>query len=188
MKVLLSWLREFAPLEGSAEELGDVMSDLDMAVEELTTFSYPGIIVARVFETRPHPDADRVQRVDVDTGDGEALQIVCGAPNVGPGQRVAVATIGTVLPGDFKIKKSKIRGVESRGMICSVRELDLGDEHDGIWVLPEKDGVVTLHSPVGEAAGQDEQGAHSRVRPRAWNDDEGRRSLLSQGALAASLK
>jgi phenylalanyl-tRNA synthetase beta chain len=86
----------------------------------------------------------------VDVGDAEPLTIVCGAPNVAKGQKVAVAQVGTVLPGDFKIKKSKIRGVASRGMICSVRELELGDEHDGIWVLPD-DAVVG--KSVAEALG-----------------------------------
>ncbi|MEO1065257.1 MAG: phenylalanine--tRNA ligase subunit beta [Actinomycetota bacterium] len=136
MKVLLSWLREFAPLEGSAEELGDVMSDLGMAVEELTTFSYPGIIVARVLETRAHPDADRVQLVDVDTGDGEALQIVCGAFNMSAGDLVPLATTGTVMPNGMEIAARKMRGQLSNGMLCSAAELELGLDAEGIMLLP----------------------------------------------------
>ncbi len=135
MKVLLSWLREFAPLEGSAEELGDVMSDLGMAVEELTTFAYPGIIVARVLETRPHPDADRVQLVDVDVGDGEALQIVCGAFNMSAGDLVPLATTGTVMPNGMEIAARKMRGQMSNGMLCSAAELELGVDGEGIMVL-----------------------------------------------------
>ena len=112
------------------------------------------VVVGHVLEREQHPDADKLGVCRVDVGGEEPLQIVCGAPNVAGGQRVAVATIGTVLPGDFKIKKSKIRGVESRGMICSVHELDLGDEHDGIWVLPEGgDGPLAVGQPVAEALG-----------------------------------
>ncbi|MEM9712440.1 MAG: phenylalanine--tRNA ligase subunit beta, partial [Actinomycetota bacterium] len=152
MKVLLSWLREFAPLEGSAEELGDVMSDLGMAVEELTTFSYPGIIVARVLETRPHPDADRVQLVDVDTGDGEALQIVCGAFNMSAGDLVPLATTGTVMPNGMEIAARKMRGQLSNGMLCSAAELELGVDGEGIMLLPA-DGGLTVGGPLDAQLG-----------------------------------
>ena len=91
-----------------------------------------GLVLARA----AHPNADRLGLCQVDMGDGEPLAIVCGAPNVAAGQKVAVATVGTVLPGDLVIKQARIRGVESNGMICSERELGLGDEHEGIWVLP----------------------------------------------------
>ena len=111
------------------------------------------VVVGLVTHREKHPDADTLSvcRVDVGSAAGEnaeELTIVCGAPNVDQGQKVAVATVGTVLPGDFKIKKSKIRGVASHGMICSVRELELGDEHDGIWVLPES---AEVGCPVAEA-------------------------------------
>lgn len=144
MKVMLSWLREFAPLEGTAEDLGDVMSDLGMAVEEMTTFSYPGVIVARVLETRPHPDADRVQLVDVDTGDGEALQIVCGAFNMAAGDLVPLATTGTVMPNGMEIAARKMRGQMSNGMLCAANELELGADGEGIMLLPP-------HLSVGDA-------------------------------------
>lgn len=135
MKVMLSWLREFAPLEGSPEELGEAMSDLGMAVEELTTFAYPGVIVARVLETRAHPNADRVQLVDVDTGDGEALQIVCGAFNMSAGDLVPLATNGTVMPNGMEIAARKMRGQMSNGMLCSAAELNLGLDGEGIMLL-----------------------------------------------------
>ena len=101
MKVLLSWLREFAPFAGDPVALGETMSDLGMAVEELDRLGegYDGIVVARVLETRPHPDADRVPLVTVDAGDGEALQVVCGAFNMAAGDLVPLATVGTVMPG-----------------------------------------------------------------------------------------
>src|SRR5204862_1743830 len=98
-------------------------------------------------------DADKLSVCKVDVGLGEAQQIVCGAPNVAAGQKVCVALAGTELPGDVKIKKSKIRGVESNGMICSARELGLGDEHSGIWVLP---ATARVGKPVAEELGLDD--------------------------------
>ncbi len=135
MRVLLSWLRDFAPLEGTPDELGDTMSDLGMAVEELRTFDLGGVVVARVLQTRPHPEADRVQLVDVDAGDGEALQIACGAFNLGPGDLVPLATVGATLPGGMEIGRRKLRGEWSNGMLCSAAELGLGADSAGIMVL-----------------------------------------------------
>ena len=106
------------------------------------------MVVGHVETREQHPDADKLSVCTVDVGGVELLQIVCGAPTVDAGQNVAVAQVGTRLPGDFKIKKAKIRGVESRGMICSVRELELGEDHDGIWVLPEG---LTKGAGVAEA-------------------------------------
>ena len=96
-----------------------------------------GVVVAEVLECVPHPDSDHLHITRVDAGTGEPLQVVCGAPNVAAGQKVLFAQIGTVLPGDFKIKKSKIRGVESLGMICAEDELGIGSSHEGIMVLPD---------------------------------------------------
>jgi phenylalanyl-tRNA synthetase beta chain len=137
MRVLLSWLREFAPIEGDAVELGEQMSDLGMAVESI---EYPGqgldgIVVARVLDLRPHPRADRIQLVDVDAGDGEALQICCGAFNMAVGDLVPLATLGTLMPGGMSIERRKLRGEWSNGMLCSGKELGLGDDHAGILVL-----------------------------------------------------
>ncbi|HET8621050.1 MAG TPA: hypothetical protein VFM27_18920, partial [Acidimicrobiales bacterium] len=138
MKVLLSWLRDFAPIEGDPVALGEHMSDLGMAVEGLDLLGpgLDGVVVARVLATRPHPSADRIQLVDVDAGDGEALQIACGAFNMAAGDLVPLATVGTVMPGGMEIGRRKLRGEWSNGMLCSARELGLGDDHAGILVLP----------------------------------------------------
>lgn len=102
-----------------------------------------GVVVAKVLTCGPHPDSDHLHVTTVDDGTGEPLQVVCGAPNVAAGQKVLFARIGAVLPGDFKIKKSKIRGVESFGMICAEDELGIGTSHEGIMVLPEDAPVGT---------------------------------------------
>lgn len=138
MKVLLSWLREFAPIEGAPDEIAAQLTELGMELESVTTIGegLGGIVVARVLEVRPHPDADRIRLVDVDAGDGEALQICCGATNMVAGDLVPLATIGTVMPGGMEIARRKMRGQESNGMLCSAREMELGDDHEGILVLP----------------------------------------------------
>src|ERR1700712_4825453 len=139
MKVLLSWLREYAPgIDIDPFLLGDVMSGLGLTCEEVRPLGggLDGIVVARVLGLEPHPDADRIQLVDVDLGDGEALQICCGAFNMAVGDLVPLATIGTTMPGGMEIARRKLRGEWSNGMLCSSRELELGDDHDGILVLP----------------------------------------------------
>ncbi len=153
MYVSYRWLARHVDLSGiDAHQLADDLTLSTAEVEGVELFApqLSDVVVGHVVSREAHPDADKLSvcKVDVGGGDGEPLQIVCGAPNVAAGQKVAVATVGTVLPGDFKIKKSKIRNVESRGMICSVRELDIGDEHDGIWVLPTD---ATAGSTVAEA-------------------------------------
>jgi phenylalanyl-tRNA synthetase beta chain len=153
MHVSYRWLERHVDLSDiSPEQLADDLTLSTAEVEGLEPFApqLADIVVGLVSEHAPHPDADKLSVCKVDVGEQEPLQIVCGAPNVGAGQKVAVATVGSVLPGDFKIKKSKIRGVESRGMICSVQELDLGDEHDGIWVLPES---AEVGRPLNAALG-----------------------------------
>ncbi len=138
MKVLLSWLQDFAPIEGDPIEIGEHLSDLGMAVEQLDRLGegLDGIVVARVLATRPHPNAERIQLVDVDAGDGEALQIACGAFNMRPGDLVPLAPVGTVMPNGLEIGRRKMRGEWSNGMLCSARELGLGSDHAGIFVLP----------------------------------------------------
>ncbi len=155
MKLSYRWLARHVDLSDTAPNEVARLLTLHVAEIEGTEPFAPqlsAVTVGHVLEREPHPDADKLGVCRVDVGAGDPLQIVCGAPNVGAGQRVAVATVGTVLPGNFKIKKSKIRGVESIGMICSVRELDLGDEHDGIWVLPDAGGEpAAIGQPVAEA-------------------------------------
>ncbi|MEC9000489.1 MAG: phenylalanine--tRNA ligase subunit beta [Actinomycetota bacterium] len=140
MKVLLSWLVEFAPVDGDPVEIGDQLSDLGLAVEEITTIGegLAGIVVARVLDLRPHPDADRIQLVDVDLGDGEALQICCGAFNMSVGDLVPLATLGTTMPNGMEIARRKMRGEWSNGMLCSSQEIGLGDDHDGIMLLQQE--------------------------------------------------
>ncbi|MGB0620241.1 MAG: phenylalanine--tRNA ligase subunit beta [Myxococcota bacterium] len=156
MYVSMKWLSRHVDLGGiTPEQLSDDLTLSTAEVEGLERFA-PQLHDVRVGHVRTkegHPDAEKLSVCTVDVGHDEPLTIVCGAPNVDAGQNVAVATVGTTLPGDFKIKKSKIRGVPSFGMICSIRELDLGDEHDGIWVLPED---CEVGRPVAEALGVDD--------------------------------
>jgi phenylalanyl-tRNA synthetase beta chain len=157
MKVLLSWLREFAPFpDGDPVGLGDVMSDLGMAVESIDHIGegLDGIVVVEVLDLRPHPNADKIQLVDVDTGDGEALQICCGAFNMAVGDRVPLATLGTVMPGGLEIARRKLRGEWSNGMLCSGRELGLGDDHSGIMIVAAAgEPGPALGTPIGDALG-----------------------------------
>src|SRR5918995_5004485 len=152
MKVLLSWLQDFAPMEGDPAEIGEQLSDLGLAVEQLDRLGegLEGIVVARVLATRPHPAAERIQLVDVDAGDGEALQIACGAFNMAAGDLVPLATVGTTMPGGLEIGRRKLRGEWSNGMLCSARELGLGGDHAGIHILP---GNLPVGAPFAEAMG-----------------------------------
>jgi len=147
------WLGRHVDLSGiSPEELAENLTLSTAEVEAIRPFAphLADVVVGHVTQRDAHPDADKLCVCTVDVGSGEQLRIVCGAPNVDAGMKVAVATTGTVLPGGIKIKKSKIRGVESRGMICSVRELEIGDDHSGIWVLPEE---AVIGEPVRAALG-----------------------------------
>ena len=130
MRVPLSWLKEFTPVEEAPENVARALSFLGLVVEgtEVVPEPFAGIVVARVLSTRPHPGADRVQLVEVDAGDGEALQIVCGAFNMKAGDIVPLATLGTVMPSGLEIGRRKVRGQWSNGMLCSAPELGLGPE------------------------------------------------------------
>ena len=153
MKVLLSWLQEFAPFPSDDPvALGDVMSDLGMAVESIERIGegLDGIVTAKVLELRKHPDADKIQLVDVDLGDGVALQICCGATNLTVGDVVPLATLGTTMPDGMEIARRKMRGEWSNGMLCSGRELALGEDHSGIYIL---DPALALGSPIVEVLG-----------------------------------
>jgi phenylalanyl-tRNA synthetase beta chain len=152
MKVLLSWLRDFAPFEGDPVALGEEMSDLGMAVEELDVIGegLDGIVVARVLETRPVEGANKIHMVVVDAGDGQPLEVGCGAFNMAAGDLVPLATIGTVMPNGMEIGRRKMAGVWSNGMLCSSRELGLGDDHAGIFILPSH---LQPGTPFTEAMG-----------------------------------
>ncbi|HEX6595584.1 MAG TPA: hypothetical protein VF045_01525, partial [Acidimicrobiales bacterium] len=121
MRVPSSWLRDFAPIEAPAEELAAVLSGLGLVVEgmERVGEGLGDIVVARVLSTAPHPDADRVQLVEVDRGDGAVTQVVCGAFNFGPGDLLPFAPVGARLPGGMEIGRRKVRGRWSEGMLCS---------------------------------------------------------------------
>jgi phenylalanyl-tRNA synthetase beta chain len=146
MKISYNWLKQFIKLDWEAEKTGDLLTDLGLEVEGLNKYQsikggLEGIVVGHVLSCEQHTNADKLRVTKVDIGTDTPLQIVCGAPNVAEGQKVPVATIGTVLYDedgkDFKIKKGKIRGEESHGMICAEDELGLGKGHDGIMVLDD---------------------------------------------------
>lgn len=139
MKVSLKWLSDYVDVPSDIKEFCDRLDLTGTGVEgvEKLGSAYDGVVVGHVLTCEPHPDSDHMHVVTVDVGAGEPVQIVCGAPNIAAGIKVPVATIGAVLPGDFKIKKSKLRGVTSCGMCCSKRELGMGTDHEGIWILPE---------------------------------------------------
>ena len=139
MKISLSWLREFVELPESAEELTVILDDLGLVVEgvEHVGESLEDVVVARVDDVAAIKGADRVRLVTVDAGNGP-LEIVCGAWNFEVGDHVALAPVGAVLPGNFVIGERKMRGVTSNGMLCSGRELGLGDDHEGLMILDER--------------------------------------------------
>ncbi len=144
MKISYNWLKEYVNIDISAEELSVILTDCGLEVEELANFEsvkggLEGVVIGHVLEVQKHPDADKLRLTQVDIGNNTVLQIVCGAPNVAVGQKVVVATVGTTLwkgEESWEIKKAKIRGVESLGMICAEDELGLGTSHEGIMVLP----------------------------------------------------
>lgn len=148
MKLSYSWLKDYLKCELSPAQIAEAMTSIGIEVDgveeqEKVPGGLAGVVVAKVLECEVHPNSDHLHITRVDDGTGEPLVVVCGAPNVAAGQKVLFARIGAVLPGDFKIKKSKIRGVESFGMICAEDELGIGESHDGIMVLPD-DAVVGI--------------------------------------------
>lgn len=138
MKVTYRWLKEYTNFDLSPTELAERLSMIGLNVETMEDLSekYEGVLVGRVLSCRPHPNTDRLSLCEVDIS-VEKLSIVCGAPNVAAGQKVPVATVGTKLPSGNVINQTRIRGIESYGMICSESELGLGDDSDTIMVLPE---------------------------------------------------
>ena len=148
MRASLQWLAEFIDLPAEA----DLVERLTLGGFEDVEITATGpdlseIRVGRIRECTQHPNADRLSVCKVDLGDGEPVEVVCGAPNVAADQKIAFAAVGTKLPDGTVLKRAKIRGVVSSGMICSSRELELGDDHDGILVL---DPDAPLGAPLPE--------------------------------------
>lgn len=145
MKFSESWLREWVNPALDTDELCEKLSMAGLEVDgiESVAESFTGVVIGEVVECGQHPDADKLQVTKVNVGQDELLDIVCGAPNCRKGLKVAVATVGAVLPGNFKIKKAKLRGQPSFGMLCSFTELGMGDDHSGIMELP-------ADAPIGE--------------------------------------
>lgn len=154
MKVSYKWLEQYVDLSGiTASELAEMMTrgGIEIDIVEARNKGVTGVVVGYVKSKEKHPDADKLNVCKVDVGAEEELQIVCGASNVDAGQHVPVAMIGAVMPGDFKIKRAKLRGVESQGMICSAKELGINDkllpkeQQEGILVLPS---TLELGTPI----------------------------------------
>lgn len=158
MKVLHNWLAEYVPglldhpVGGDPDALGDLMTELGLCCEEVVRIgNLDGIVVGEVLERAPHPNADRIQLVRVNVGaEGEPLHICCGATNFEVGDKVPLATLGTTMPGGMLIEKRKLRGELSEGMMCSGKELELGDDHSGILIL---DPALEVGTPITEALG-----------------------------------
>lgn len=158
MTISYNWLKEYVKCDLGAEEIARILTDIGLEVEaleksETVKGGLAGLVVGEVLTCSKHPDADKLNITTVNIGEPEPLQIVCGAPNVAAGQKVIVATCGTTLypsggEEEFKIKKSKIRGVESFGMICAEDEIGVGASHDGIIVLPADTKVGTPASEL----------------------------------------
>ncbi|MGH8062242.1 MAG: phenylalanine--tRNA ligase subunit beta [Pseudoxanthomonas sp.] len=145
MKFSENWLRSHVPIDASRDELAATLTAIGLEVEEVTPLgeSLAGVVVARIVECAKHPEADRLQVCKVDAGQGELLQIVCGAPNARPGLVVPLAMVGTVV-GEITIKAAKLRGVDSNGMLCSAKELGIDADASGLLELPDD-------SPIGTA-------------------------------------
>ena len=156
MKIVLSWLSDFLDLTPGTtpQQIEAALIQLGHEVEgiETTGASFPHVVIGKILSREQHPNADKLGVCMVDAGEGTPRQIVCGAPNARAGLTVVVALPGAVLPGDFAIKTSKIRDVESHGMLCSQRELGMGDEHNGIWEI--EDATAQIGAPLATILGK----------------------------------
>ena len=162
MNISYKWLKDYVDFDLAPEALGDLLTSIGLetgTVERVESIrgGLAGIVVGKVLTCVPHPDSDHLHITTVDLeGNGNPTQIVCGAPNVDAGQIVVVATVGTTLyapdGSEFKIKKSKIRGVESFGMICAEDEIGIGNSHDGIIVLLAATSPPTASTPPATTA------------------------------------
>ncbi len=145
MRFSVNWLKQWVALDLDADALAAKLTSAGLEVDavEAVASEFNGVVVAEIEDCQPHPDADKLRVCTVADGSGQRLQIVCGAPNARAGMRVPLARVGASLGADFKIKKARLRGVESSGMLCSARELGLSDDHSGLMELP-------ADAPLGE--------------------------------------
>src|SRR3954469_19111350 len=181
MKFTLSWLKEHLETDAGLDAIVETLTRIGLEVEavENAAEKLAPFLVAEILTAAPHPQADKLQILTVNAGTGEAIQVVCGAPNARAGLKGVFGAPGAYVPGsDITLKVAAIRGVESRGMMCSVRELELGDEHDGIIELPQDAPVgaryadwAGLDDPVIDVAitpnRQDCMGVHGIARDLA---------------------
>ena len=137
MKITYHWLEEFVSVDASPAALAQRLTEAGLEVESIAPVAPPftGVVVGEVLACSRHPDAEKLSICQVTTDGSDRLQIICGAPNARAGLKVAVAMVGAHLPNDVTIKRAKLRGLESHGMLCSASELGLGVEHDGILEL-----------------------------------------------------
>lgn len=164
MKVPVCWLKDYVEFEDTIEGLADKLTFCGIEVEGIETIGadIPGVVVGQATAIEPHPNADKLRLVTVEYGAEAPIQIVCGAPNVAVGGKYPFAPEGTTLPGGFTLKKAKIRGVESRGMLCAKDELGLGGDHSGLWEL---DAALELGTPVQSLLGAPETVFELEITP-----------------------
>ena len=137
MIISIDWLKEFVDIKEPPDKLADMLSSIGLEAEFLNSFEgLDGVVIGKVKSIEKHPNADRLSVCTVYDGE-EDYQVVCGANNVAKDQTIAYAKVGSILPGDVRLEKIKLRGVESSGMICSAKELNIHDDHEGIIVLPD---------------------------------------------------
>ncbi|HEY7332362.1 MAG TPA: phenylalanine--tRNA ligase subunit beta [Candidatus Limnocylindria bacterium] len=155
MRVPLSWLRDYVDVDLTPEALAEALTVRGMEVQavEVTGADWTDVVVGRLLSVERHPNADKLWLTSVDVGGDAPLQVVCGADNIAPGQLVPVARVGAVLPGERRIERTKIRGVESQGMLCSPVELGLGENADGIHILGDGD-ELPLGADLGPIVGE----------------------------------
>ena len=156
MKISINWLKDYLKTDHSPEEISEILTNLGLEVEKISSFEsikggLAGVVAGKVLECGKHPNADRLKVTSIDIGNNKVCEIVCGAPNIDKGQIVPVATVGSKIytnqGEEIKIKKSKIRGVISNGMVCAEDEIGLGDSHEGIMVLEKN---IKPGTPVSE--------------------------------------
>ncbi|MFZ9629641.1 MAG: phenylalanine--tRNA ligase subunit beta [Ilumatobacteraceae bacterium] len=189
MKIVHSWLRDLAPLPDDVDTIAATLSDLGLAVDNVATVgaTVQGVITARVLRTERHPEAAKVHRVFVDAGDGAERHVWCGAFNMSAGDVVPLATAGTVMPDGRVIEPKPILQIPSQGMLCSARELGLGDDHSGILLL---DPSTPLGIPYGDALGLEREVVYDidvlRNRPDAYGHLGVARDLAPRFGVATS--